>query len=365
MPKINLALQGGGSHGAFTWGVLDRLLEEDDLEIAGISGTSAGACNAVLVAEGILEGGKPKAREQLEGFWRLVSKSGETSPLQRSPVDQLRGVYSLDTSLIHLWIDVMSRLFSPYQLDPQGRNPLRPLIETYIDFDRVRASKDIKVFINTTHVKTGTLRIFREYEASIEAVLASACLPTMFHAVEIDGERYWDGGYIANPALFPMLEATGVQDILIVQINPLRVDTVPTDARDIINRLGEIQFNATLIKEIRMIAMKNDLIEAGELDPAKHPLVHLHMIHGEQELVNFENSSKLLTEWQFLEMLRDIGRRFADGWLTAHAGTIGQRSSLDYHALVRGVEGATPSVAPAPGPAGTTDGGASAASVLP
>jgi NTE family protein len=331
-----LALQGGGSHGAFTWGVLDRLLEEDDLDIVGISGTSAGACNAVLVAEGILEGGKPKAREQLEDFWLHVAKAGETSPLRRSPVDRMRGVYSLDSSPMHLWIDMMSRLFSPYQLDPQGRNPLRPLLEKYVDFARVRASRDVKVFINATNVKTGTLRVFREHEASVETVLASACLPTMFHAVEIEGESYWDGGYIANPALFPMLDATGVQDILIVQINPLRVDKAPTEARDIINRLGEIQFNSTLIKEIRMIAMKNDLIESGDLDPAKHPLVHLHMIHGHQELVRFESSSKFLTEWQFLKTLRDIGRRFADSWLADAREMIGRRSSLDYHALILG-----------------------------
>lgn len=206
MHRINLALQGGGSHGAFTWGVLDRLLEEKTISLAGISGTSAGACNAVLVAEGLVEGGPEQARAQLEGFWRLVAKAGAYSPFQRTPWDQLSGQYTLDSSPAHIWFDVMSRFFSPYQLNPSGDHPLRPLLEEFVDFDRVRACKEMQLFINATDVQTGTLRIFREYEMTVDMVLASTCLPSMFHAVEIGDRHFWDGGYIANPALHPMME---------------------------------------------------------------------------------------------------------------------------------------------------------------
>ncbi len=336
MVKVNLALQGGGSHGAFTWGVLDRLLEDPDLEIVGISGTSAGACNAILVAEGMVEAGREQARAQLEGFWKLVSKAGSKSPLRRSPFSQAAGHYTLEGSPMHQWLDVIGRFFSPYQLNPRGEHPLRPLLEEFVTFDLVRASKDLKVFINTTNVLTGTLRIFREHEMTVDMVLASTCLPTLFHAVEIDGQPYWDGGYIANPALFPMLEATGVQDILMVQINPLRIAEAPRDARGIINRLGEITFNSSLIKEVRMLDQKNRLIAAGDLDAAKHPPTNLHMIHGGQDLQRFDNSSKLLTEWEFLTQLRDIGRRLADEWLAENRAAIGVRSSLDTAALIAG-----------------------------
>ncbi len=336
MVKINLALQGGGSHGAFTWGVLDRLLDDEDLEIVGVSGTSAGAMNGIVLAEGILEGGRPQARSQLEDFWRLVAEAGKSSPLQRTPYDQLRGIYSLDSAPMHIWLDVMSRFFSPYQLNPKGDNPLRPIIEEFVDFERVRASRDVKVFINATCVRTGTLKIFREYECTVDMVLASACLPTLFHAVEIDGELYWDGGYIANPAIDKLAVETGVDDILIVQINPLKVDNPPDEAREIINRIGEITFNSSLIKDIRLIAQKNDLIEAGDLDPAKHRLTRLHMIHGGHELEQFDNSSKFLTEWDFLVTLKELGRRLTDEWLKSHKAELGVQSSLDYRRLMSG-----------------------------
>lgn len=336
MVKVNLALQGGGSHGAFTWGVLDRLLDDDDIEIVGVSGTSAGAMNGIVLAEGILEGGRPQARSQLEDFWRLVSEAGKNSPLQRTPYDQLRGDYSLHSSPAHMALDIISRLFSPYQMNPGGQNPLRPIIEAFVDFERVRASRDVKVFINATCVRTGTLKIFREYECTVDMILASACLPTLFHAVEIDGELYWDGGYIANPAIDRLHEATGVNDTLIVQINPLRVDEPPDEAREIINRIGEITFNSSLIKDIRLIAQKNDLIEAGELDSNKHQLVRLHMIHGGDDLVRFDNSSKFLTEWQFLLTLKEIGRRLTDEWLQSNKAALGVRSTLDYRRLMNG-----------------------------
>ena len=244
MHRINLALQGGGSHGAFTWGVLDRLLEDGDIAFAGLSGTSAGARNAVLVAEGLTEGGPDRAREQLEGFWRLVARAGAFSPFQRTPWDQLAGQYTLESSPAHAWFDVMSRFFSPYQLNPGGEHPLRALLEEYVDFERVRACDQTRLFVSATDVRTGTLRVFREAEMTVDMVLASTCLPEMFHAVEIGDSAYWDGGYIANPALHPMMEATGAADLVIVQINPLLVPEVPRDARGIINRVGQITFNS-------------------------------------------------------------------------------------------------------------------------
>jgi len=336
MHRINLALQGGGSHGAFTWGVLDRLLEHGDIEFAGLSGTSAGACNAILVAEGLTTGGPDVAREQLEGFWRLVAQAGLFSPFQRTPWDQLTGEYTLERSPVHAWFDVMSRFYSPYQLNPTGEHPLRPLLESFVDFERVRQCDKTRLFISATNVRTGTLRVFREHEMTIDMVLASACLPEMFHAVEIDGSAYWDGGYIANPALHPMLEATGARDLVIVQINPLLVPDVPRDARGIINRVGEITFNSSLIKEVRQIHQINDLIAQGELNPHRHPRVFLHMIHGGDELAAFDNSSKLLTEWGFLTRLRDLGRDAADRWLNACGRRMGQKSTLDAQALIDG-----------------------------
>ena len=242
----------------------------------------------------------------------------------------------MERSPVHAWFDVMSRFYSPYQLNPTGEHPLRPLLESFVDFERVRQCDKTRLFISATNVRTGTLRVFREHEMTIDMVLASACLPEMFHAVEIDGSAYWDGGYIANPALHPMLEATGARDLVIVQINPLLVPDVPRDARGIINRVGEITFNSSLIKEVRQIHQINDLIAQGELNPDRHPRVFLHMIHGGDELAAFDNSSKLLTEWGFLTRLRDLGRDAADRWLNACGRRMGQKSTLDAQALIDG-----------------------------
>ena len=336
MHRINLALQGGGSHGAFTWGVLDRLLEEPEISFSGISGTSAGACNAVLVAEGLTEGGPDRARAQLEGFWQLVAKAGAYSPFKRTPWDQLAGHYTLDTSPAHVWFDVMSRFFSPYQLNPGGEHPLRPLLNQFINFERVRGCTATKLFVNATDVRTGTLRVFREHEMTVDMVLASTCLPSMFHAVEVEDRFYWDGGYIANPALHPMMEATQEPDLVIVQINPLDIPELPKDARSIINRVGEISFNASLIKEVRLIHQINDLICSGELTSDQYRRVFMHMIHGGEHLSRFDNSSKLLTEWGFLTRLRDLGRNAAERWLQSCGRRLGRKSTLDAQALIAG-----------------------------
>jgi len=262
-PKvIDLALQGGGSHGALTWGVLDRILEDDRLQINAMSGTSAGAMNAVVPADGLRNGDRQEAREALRSFWKAVSDAARFSPIQRSLWDRLSGNFSLENSPMYHFFDQMTRVLAPSQFNPLNLNPLRDLLAGTIDFDAVNACQMIKVFVTATNVRTGRGRTFRQGELSVDAVMASACLPFMFQPVKIDGEAYWDGGYIGNPALYPLVDDRGCRDIVIIQINPMRREELPRSARDIMNRVNEITFNAALIKELRTIVA---LIFAGTL----------------------------------------------------------------------------------------------------
>jgi NTE family protein len=331
---INLALQGGGAHGAFTWGVLDRLLEEEDIDITAVSGTSAGAINAVVLAEGLLEGGRPAARARLDAFWREVAKAGQTSPFQRMPFDSNSGRYDLTLSPAYLFGMAIMRTFSPYQFNPQNANPLRDLLNRFIKFDLVRKQKQLKLFINTTHVSTGGLRVFREHELTTDVVLASTTLPVLFQTPLIDGEGYWDGGYIANPALEPMVRNTDTRDILIVQLNPIVRDDIPRTPHDIGDRLGEIVFNASLVTELRFIAERNRLVANGELSAERHPFVRLHMVHGHSRLAHYDGSSRVLAEEQFLRELKAHGRHEAEHFLRHHKDDVGARSSFDYELLV-------------------------------
>jgi NTE family protein len=331
---INLALQGGGAHGAFTWGVLDRLLEED-VTITAISGTSAGAMNAVVVSEGLLEGGPDKAREQLEGFWLGMARTAELiSPFRRGWWNRLGGSYDLQLSWMYESTLAFTRVVSPYQFNPMNYNPLRQALNELIDFEKVRRNSKIKLFINTTHVPTGGLRVFREHELTVDMVLASACLPWLFQTPVVDGEGYWDGGYIANPAIEPMLRATGTRDAMIVQLNPIIRAELPTRAHEIFDRLNEITFNASLLSELRFIAERNRLIDEGELSPERHPRVILHMVHGSRELSAIPSSTKLLAERDFILKLRDMGRESMSNWLDRNADSIGRRSTFDYRKLV-------------------------------
>jgi NTE family protein len=332
---VNLALQGGGAHGAFTWGVLDRLLEEEALEFTAVSGTSAGAMNAVVMAEGLLEGGRPQARAQLEQFWLGMAATAERlSPFRRMPWQQATDNFSLANSFLYEASLAMTRMFSPYELNPFGYNPLKQALEALIDFDKVRRQRRIKLFINTTHVRTGGLRCWREHELTVDMVLASACLPWLFHTPVIEGEGYWDGGYIANPAIEPMLRATGTNDALIVQLNPIVRNQLPRSSFEIHDRLNEITFNASLLTELRFIAERNRLLDAGELAGEKHRKIFLHMIHGDQELGAFPPSTKLLAERDFLLKLRDMGRAAAGEWLEKHGDALGRRSSFNYRRIV-------------------------------
>ncbi|HYO04162.1 MAG TPA: patatin-like phospholipase family protein [Mycobacterium sp.] len=320
---VSLALQGGGAHGAFTWGVLDALLEDGRLAVEAITGASAGAMNAVVMVQGWLEGGIDGARSQLETFWRRASLDGSLSPAQRRLLGLMLGFWS------KAWTDVIAPSFSPYQTNPLNINPLRDAIDTLIDFDRVRACTDVEIFISATNVWTGKVAIFKRQELTADHLMASGCLPTVFQAVEIDGVPYWDGGYMANPALFPLFDETMTDDILLVQINPLERRQTPRTAREINNRLNEISFNSTLLRELRAVAFVKRLIEEGKLSPDEYKNVHLHRIDASDELDDHEASSKRNAEWDFFVQLRDAGRRTAQCWLAAHYGAIGVRGTLD------------------------------------
>ena len=329
---IDLALQGGGSHGAFTWGVLDRLLEESWLKIDAISGTSAGAMNAAVLASGWLQGGAEGARQALEAYWRRVSEAAAFSPFQRTPLDRLMGRWSLDHSPGYVAMDLMTRLASPYDLNPLGYNPLKPILEESIDFEILRQSP-IKLFITATNVRTGRGRIFRNPEISADVLLASACLPTMFQAVEIDGEAYWDGGYAGNPTITPLVRESSASDTILVQINPRERADVPRSAADILNRLNEISFNASLMKEIRMIALLRQVADPGSGEGARWAGMRTHRIMTEM-LSELGASSKLNAEWDFVSLLRDEGRRAAAAFLDQHGSDIGARSTADIDVLL-------------------------------
>jgi NTE family protein len=329
---IDLALQGGGSHGAFTWGVLDRLLEEPRLRIAGISGTSAGAMNAAVLADGWTEGGADGARAALDKYWQRVSRAAAFSPLQRSPLDRLMGRWTLDASPAYIAMDLMSRVLSPYDLNPLGLNPLRKILTESIDFDRLGHSP-IKLFITATSVRTGRGRIFRNGEITPDVLLASACLPTMFRAIEIDGELYWDGGFAGNPTITPLVRESDAHDTILVQINPTERPEPPRSAADILNRLNEISFNSPLTKELRMIALLRQVADPGTGEGARWANMRTHRIKTEM-LAQLGASSKLNAEWDFLSMLCVEGRRAASEFLDAHADDLGKRSTADLDILL-------------------------------
>jgi NTE family protein len=332
---IDLALQGGGAHGAFTWGVLDRLLEEPWLQIDGISGTSAGAMNAAVMADGHAAGGPEGARSALEGFWRSVSRAALLSPFRRTPLDVLLGRWTLDFSPMFVAMDIASRLFSPYDLTPGGANPLAEILAERIDFARL-ARAPIKLFVTATNVRTGRGRVFRNAEIRPEVLLASACLPTLFQAVELEGEPYWDGGYSGNPTLTPLVRECRSSDTILVPINPVERPGTPRSARDILNRLNEISFNAATLKELRMIALLRQVAPAGDGEGAAWAGMRIHRVRNDG-MAELGYSSKLNAEWDFLSMLRDRGRESAEAFLAAHGEDLGRRSSVDLDVLLDGV----------------------------
>jgi len=330
---VDLALQGGGAHGALTWGVLDRLLEDSRIRISSVSGTSAGAMNAVVMADGLDRDGREGAREALEAFWKQVSDAAQFSPIQRSLWDRMTSNYSLDNSPGYLFFEHLTRQFSPYELNPLNINPLRDLVAEAVDFSRVNHCADMKVFVTATNVRTGRGRTFTQPEISVESVMASACLPFAFQAVEIDGEAYWDGGYIGNPALYPLVEDEATRDLIVVQINPLLREALPRTGREIINRINEITFNASLIKELRSIALLHQLIEAEKLESERYRDIYVHLIHAHEELKDLSASSKMNAEWEYLLHLKARGRAWADRFLAHHFDDLGVRSTFDLSSL--------------------------------
>ena len=340
--RINLALQGGGAHGAFTWGVLEHLLEDGRLAVEGISGTSAGAVNAVMLADGLRRGGPDEARKRLSDFWRAASLGGDLPALQRAVLNRLFSLLPSENSPTFDWLNAWSKYLSPYDVNPLNINPLKDLIERFVDFEGLRADPRA-LFIAATNVQTGRLHIFPHEKISAEAVMASACLPAVFRAVEIDGVPYWDGGYLGNPVLFPFFRATATEDVLIVQINPVVRKKVPHSTREIMARVNEITFNSALMAELRAIEFVNRLIEQGRVPHGtganEYRRIRVHRIVLEGLGERFSSSSKLRNDLESFELLRKLGHRAARRFLDAHYADIGARSSVDLKAEVAAERG--------------------------
>ena len=327
---INLALQGGGAHGAFTWGVLDRLLEEKELAFEGLSATSAGAMNAAAFAYGLAVDGREGARKALTDYWKRVSEAARLGPLQPTPIDRMLGDHKLSWTPIFSVIGFVTRMLSPYQFNPANYNPLRDVVEQSIDFDVLRRSDcPVKLFLSATNVRTGKVKIFSGKEISVDAVMASACLPTMFHAVEIDGEAYWDGGYMGNPAIFPLIYNCESADIVVVHINPLFREEVPRSADDILNRINEISFNSSLMREMRAVSFVTRLVTQKRVVDGGLKHVLIHSISDDGFMSALTPTSKYNADWDFLIFLRDQGRKCADDWLAEHFVKLGVESSVD------------------------------------
>jgi len=334
--RINLALQGGGAHGAFTWGVLDQLLGDERIAIEGISGTSAGAVNAVMLADGLCRGGREEAQKRLADFWRSASSTGNLPALQRTVMERLLSFTPLEGTPIQAWVDALSRYFSPYDVNPLNINPLKDLIERFVDFETLRADTDLQLFISATNVQTGHVRIFPREKITADAVMASACLPLLFRAVEIDGVPYWDGGYLGNPVIFPFFRTTATEDVLVVQINPLVRQATPMSSSEIMNRINEITFNSSLLGEYRAIDFVARLIDQGRLPrgigPGEYRRINVHRIVLDRFGAHLDTFSRLSTDYDFFDMLRVSGKRAARRFLDAHFDDIGVKSTVDLRA---------------------------------
>jgi len=325
--KINLALQGGGSHGAFAWGALDRILEDERIAVEGIVGTSAGAMNAVVTAYGLTLDGNEGARRSLKSFWEAVIELGTWSLMQAPWIDQLLNPGSLDYSLGWILMDTLSRVWSPYQMNPANYHPLRDILSGQIDFERLARSDKVKLFVCASNVFTNRLRVFDLRDISIEAVIASACIPSMFQAVRINGEYFWDGGYIGNPPIFPIIYNCDSADILLIMVNPIHIEQVPQTAQAILDRINTLSFNSSLMREMRAINFVNHLVERGFDDNGRLKKMLIHCIDAEDEMSKLGVSSKMNVGREFLGWLFELGRSRADAFLRDHFDKIGKDSS--------------------------------------
>ena len=329
---INLALQGGGAHGAFAWGAIDKLLNDGRIDIEAISATSAGAMNAVVLADALTEGDRDHARERLTAFWRAIADAGaKYSPVK--PLQDWTGrALPIEQSPFYWMFDTMLRVFSPYQLNPLNFNPLRDVLEQQVDFERLRKTNGVNVHLCATNVETGRVRIFNRPELTVDTVLASACLPFLFQTIEIEGSHYWDGGYIGNPAIFPLIYGSQSRDVVIIHINPIVRPGVPKTAPEILNRINEISFNSSLMREMRAIAFVTRLIESGKVEASKMKQMLIHSIRDDELMTAHSVASKLSPDWQFLCGLKESGGAVTERWLRANFDAIGERSSVDLEA---------------------------------
>jgi NTE family protein len=327
-PVVNLALQGGGAHGAFTWGVIDYLIEDGRLDFEGISGASAGAMNAVVLADGFVRGGAEGARERLAEFWTRLSRASMIGS-SRDLVQGWMSFWNVPAFRPSQWFDVLSNLTSPYGFNPHNINPLRELVVEMVDFDKVRACDRLKLFISATNVRNGKIKVFSDGEITADAVMASACLPYLFQTVFVEGEPYWDGGFMGNPPLFPFFTETKAEDILLVQINPIERNEIPTGSKEILERMSEITFNASLLREFRAIDFVNRMLDEGRLDAERYRRNRVHRIDAGKALEKFSATTKFDTSLSFFEQLRDAGRLAAQEWLVDHFADIGVTGTVD------------------------------------
>lgn len=332
---VNVALQGGGAHGAYAWGVLDKLIEDGRVEIDGLTATSAGSMNAAVYAYGKMTGGADGARETLERFWHNIAKAGALfSPVRALPFETLLNGPGMDGSLMFQWFTAATHMLSPYDVNPFDFNPLREVLESTIDVEALTACKCAKLFISCTNVHTGRMRVFVNEEIDTDVIMASACLPYLFKAVEIDGAHYWDGGYTGNPALYPLIYHTDCRDILILNINPIVRAETPKTAHEIHNRINEISFNSSLLQELRAIAFAARLLDEDWLKPDHRPRLKrmlVHAIRADRYLKGLSVASKFNTDWDFLCYLRDLGRDAAAEWLADHFDDLGVCDSIDFY----------------------------------
>ena len=329
-PKhVNLALQGGGSHGAFAWGVLDRILEDGRIAVEGICGTSSGAMNATVTAYGLTQGGNLGARAALRRFWRAVAEKGTYSLMQPSWIDRMIKPGGMDFSPGWLIMDFLSRMWSPYQMNPMNYHPLREILDEQIDFEELRRSSAVKLFVSASNVMTNRLRVFESKDICTDAVLASACLPHVFQGIEIDGQHYWDGGYMGNPPIFPLIYGCASPDVILVLTNPIQIAEVPKSAQAILDRIDTLSFNSSLMREMRAIAFMTRMIDRGFDDGGRLRRLFIHCIDAEDEIRSLGVSSKLNVEPNFLTWLFDLGRQRGDAFLREHFDKIGNQSSVD------------------------------------
>jgi len=331
--KVNLALQGGGAHGAFTWGILDKFLEKDLFTIEAISATSAGSMNAVVLAQGMMEGGNDGARKRLHEFWKAMSECGERMGLtQQTPMDYLLEPL-LKVPMSFYYFNAITNMLSPYQFNPFNYHPVREVLESILDIEKLKKESTVQLFICATNVKTGKIRIFNEEELSVNAILASACLPKLFQAVEVENEFYWDGGYLGNPAIFPLIYNTNVHDIIICHVVPIVRQHIPTSVIEIDTRLREVSFNSSLMREMRAIGFVTKMIDENWIkDEFKDNLkrLYIHCLRADHALLEFPAASVYVPDWNFLLELRDLGRLAAEQWLKENFDSIGKKTTIDF-----------------------------------